>query len=149
MTIDELTYEDLKDDDKFREGDLVTVPGDSRDEVDIANMVRLSKTYDNGNEVVLYAARYCNETTIRNSGNYRFFNHGHGSRPSYSYHRSGVVTGNTDRHACGGPVRRRAAYLLVWAVDHEGWIIWHLDSVTSVRAGKALIDHVLDTGELC
>lgn len=124
------------------------VPGLSSDVVDIENMTKVTKTYDNGNTVELYAAAYCNECTIKNARCEKFFNHGGRSRPSYSYHRSGVVTGNTDNFCCDAPVRRRSAYLFVWSESDKSWDLWCLGSVNSIAQGKRLIDRVLDTGKL-
>ena len=128
----------------------ITVPGLRTDVVDTANMVKLTKTYSNGNVTVVYAAKYCSMDAIRNGCGDYFFNHGNASRPSYSFHRSGVVTGNTDRHASNRrpPIRRRAVYILCWSDSDKSWDMWSCGSVSSIAQGKCFIDKILDSGIL-
>ncbi len=131
---------------------LVTVPGLSTDIVDTANMTRLTKEYDR-HKVEVFAAKYCSMDAIRNGCGDHFFNHGHNSMPSYSFHRSGVVTGNTDHHAVGAPIRRRAVYILCWSKSDQSWDMWSCGtassgSISSVAQGKRFIDKILDSGVL-
>jgi len=125
----------------------VTVPGLSTDIVDTEHMIKLTKTTDRS-ETTVYAARYCSEAAIINGCGRFFFNHGSGSRPSYSYHKSGVITGNTDHHAGGAPIRRRAVYILCWSKSDQSWDMWSCGSVSSVEQGKRYIDRILESGVL-
>lgn len=129
---------------------LVTVPGLSTDVVDIENMTKLVETYPNGSTTVLYAAKYCSVDAIKNGCGKYFFDHGNASRPSYSFHRSGVVTGNTDHHAGNAPIRRRAVFILCWSESDKSWTMWSCSSVSfsSVAQGKRFINKILDSGVL-
>jgi len=127
---------------------LVTVPGTDKEIVDIANMVRLSKTYvSNGDLIEFYAAQYASECGIK-IAEPRFFSVKHGKRESISYYKSGFIVSGTDVYCHNAPIRRRTAYMLVWDEDTKRWMTWHLENVSSINQGKRLIDRTLATGIL-
>lgn len=126
---------------------LRTTPVSQDSLPDLENMVKLAKTYENGNVTVLYAAGRATRDAI-DSVTPKFFKNRHGQRESVSFHRSGFVMSCTDVHCSNAPVRRRSVFLLVWGVNDECWMTWHVGSVSSIDQGKRLIDRILKTGVL-
>lgn len=127
--------------------ELVKIPSISTAVVDIDNMVKLIKTYDDGQTVTLHAAAYASHDVVI-AAEPTFFKTPHGKRESESYHLSGFIMSGTDVYCVGAPVRRRTAYMVVWDDGEKRWMTWCLGSVNSITQGKRLIDHTLATGVL-
>lgn len=126
---------------------LRTIPISQDSLPDLEKMVKLTKTYDNGNVTVLYAAGRATRYTI-DSVTPKFFKNPHGQRESVSFHRSGLIMSCTDVHCSNAPVRRRSAFLLVWGENDKCWMTWHIGSVSSIAQGERLIDKILESGIL-
>lgn len=127
--------------------DLRTIPVSQGSLPDLEKMVKLTKTYENGNVTVLYAASRATRDAI-DSVTPKFFKNRHGQRESVSFHRSGLIMSCTDVHCSNAPVRRRSAFLLVWGENYKCWMTWSIGSVSSIDQGKRLIDRILKTGVL-
>lgn len=115
--------------------------------VDVDGLIKLTKTYTNDSETVLYAGRECTADVV-DEVEPRFLRNKHGARETVTYYKSGMIVSGTDRYCHNAPVRRRSVFLLVWSVTDSCWFIWHVDSVPSIYSGKKLIDDILDTGVL-
>jgi len=126
---------------------LRTIPVSQDSLPDLEKMVKLTKTYDNGNVTVLYAASRATRNAI-DAVTPKFFKNKHGQRESVSFHRSGFIISCTDVHCSNAPVRRRSAFLLVWGENDKCWMTWHVGSVSSIDQGKRLIERILETGIL-
>jgi hypothetical protein len=127
--------------------DLRTIPVSQDSVPDLDKMVKLTKTYKVSGEVTtLYAAGRATLNAI-DSVEPLFFKTPHGKRETVSNHRSGFIVSSTDTVA-RLPVRRRAAYLLVYGENDQRWMTWRVGMVSSIAQGKRLIDKILETGIL-
>lgn len=115
--------------------------------LNLDELPKVTKTYDNGEAVVFRAAPYADTHQV-DLAEPLFLKNPSGKREAISYHKSGFVVSTTDTAASNGPVRRRSVWMLLYIVDDKKWATWRVESCSTISEGKRMIDEILRTGKL-